>query len=73
MEFPFRPTLTAAAKSYAVAVPPDPEKLLDCTMGVNPYGYPPAAAVSLKNIDLNHLQDITIDGGKTCWISRGSG
>ena len=61
MEFPFRPTLTAAAKSYAVAVPPDPEKLLDCTMGVNPYGYPPAAAVSLKNIDLNHLQDYPHD------------
>ena len=61
MEFPFRPTLTAPAKSYAVAMPPDPEKLLDCTMGVNPYGYPPAAAESLRNIDLTHLQNYPHD------------
>ena len=61
MIFPFRKPLTVPAKSYAVAVPPDPEKLLDCTMGVNPYGYPPAAAVSLQNIDLHHLQDYPHD------------
>ena len=50
MDYPFRVPLTVPAKSYAVAVPPDPERLLDCTMGVNPYGYPPAAGVSLQNI-----------------------
>lgn len=61
MDFPFRAPLTVPAKSYAVAVPPDPEKLLDCTMGVNPYGYPQAAAVSLRNIDLHHLQDYPHD------------
>ena len=61
MDYPFRVPLTVPAKSYAVAVPPDPERLLDCTMGVNPYGYPPAAGVSLQNIDLRHLQDYPHD------------
>ena len=61
MDYPFRIPLTVPAKSYAVAVPPDPERLLDCTMGVNPYGYPPAAGVSLQNIDLRHLQDYPHD------------
>ena len=61
MKYPFRTPLTVPAKSYAVATPPDPAKLLDCTMGVNPYGYPPAAAESLRNIDLHHLQDYPHD------------
>ena len=61
MDYPFRTPLTVPAKSYAVAVPPDPEKLLDCTMGVNPYGYPAAAGVTLQNIDLEHLQDYPHD------------
>ena len=61
MTYPFRAPLTVPARSYAVATPPDPEKLLDCTMGVNPYGYPPAAAASLQNIDLHHLQDYPHD------------
>ena len=57
MDFPFRRPLTVPARSYAVAVPPDPALLLDCTMGVNPYGYPAAAGEALKNVDLGHLQD----------------
>lgn len=65
LDFPFRHPLTVPAKSYAVEMPPDPELLLDCTMGVNPYGYPSAAAESLKNIDLNHLQDYPHDTSLT--------
>lgn len=61
MRYPFRKPLTVPAKSYAVETPPDPEKLLDCTMGVNPYGYPEAAAASLRNIDIRHLQDYPHD------------
>ena len=61
MNYPFRTPLTVPARSYAVATPPDPALLLDCTMGVNPYGYPPAAAESLRNIDLKHLQDYPHD------------
>ncbi len=61
MEYPFRHSLTVTAKSYAVETPPDPALLLDCTMGVNPYGYPAAAAESLKNIDLGHLQNYPHD------------
>jgi histidinol-phosphate aminotransferase len=61
MDFPFRVPLTVPARSYAVATPPDPEKLLDCTMGVNPYGNPPAATASLRNLDLRHLQDYPHD------------
>ena len=61
MDFPFRHPLTVPAKSYAVETPPDPEKLLDCTMGVNPYGYPKAAAEAIRNMDLGHLQDYPHD------------
>lgn len=61
MTFPFRSALTVPAKSYAVETPPDPALLLDCTMGVNPYGYPQAAAEALKNPDLSHLQDYPHD------------
>ena len=60
-EYPFRESLRVPAKSYAVETPPDPALLLDCTMGVNPYGYPAAAAEAVKNIDLRHLQDYPHD------------
>lgn len=57
MDFPFRRALTVPARSYAVAVPPDPALLLDCTMGVNPYGCPAAAGEALGRIDPGRLQD----------------
>ncbi|MBO6093599.1 MAG: aminotransferase class I/II-fold pyridoxal phosphate-dependent enzyme [Oscillospiraceae bacterium] len=61
MKFPFRKPLTVPPRSYAVATPPDPALLLDCTMGVNPYGYPEAAAWAIRSIDLHHLQDYPHD------------
>ncbi len=61
MFFPFRSALTAPAKSYAVETPPDPALLLDCTMGVNPYGYPKASADVLRQLNLSHLQDYPHD------------
>ena len=61
MEYPFRKPLTVPSRSYAVATPPDPKFLLDCTMGVNPYGYPEAAAEAIHTMDLHHLQDYPHD------------
>lgn len=56
MNFDFRPELTVEVKSYAANTPEGTGDILDCSLGVNPYGYPEAAAEALKNIDF-HMQD----------------
>lgn len=55
MKFPFRPQLTTQVKSYASNTPKLTPSMLDCTMGVNPYGHPEEAARALREFDLTHL------------------
>ena len=57
MEFKFRTQLTQEIKSYAAHTPLVPEGTLDCSLGVNPYGYPEAAAEAIRSFDLHHLMD----------------
>lgn len=57
MEFIFRPQLTTEVKSYAAHTPLVTENTLDCSLGVNPYGYPQEAAEAMQAFDIHHLMD----------------
>ncbi len=57
MDYPFRPSLLVEPKSYAVNTPQGVTDLLDCSMGVNPYGYPASAAEAFRQFDLGLLAD----------------
>lgn len=57
MNFNFRSQLTQQVKSYAAHTPLVPEGTLDCSLGVNPYGFPEAAAEAFRSVDLHHLMD----------------
>lgn len=51
MKFPFREQLLNEKKSYADATPAAGADVLDCSLGVNPYGCPPAAGKALAAFD----------------------
>ena len=55
-DFPFRPSLLTEPKSYAFNTPQGAD-YLDCSMGVNPYGYPPEAAEAFRSFDVTKLAD----------------
>ncbi len=57
MNYPFRPSLLVEPKSYAVNTPQGVTDLLDCSMGVNPYGYPASAAEAFRQFNLDLLAD----------------
>ncbi len=56
MSFEFRPELTVEVKSYAANTPVCEGELLDCSLGVNPYGYPEVVTQVLKSFEF-HLHD----------------
>ena len=55
--YPFREALLVEPKSYAVNTPQGVTDLLDCSMGVNPYGYPAEAGEAFARFDLSLLAD----------------
>jgi len=57
MKFEFRPQLLEEVKSYASHTPEGTEDILDCSLGVNPYGYTEAARKALESFDIHHLMD----------------
>lgn len=57
MDFPFRPRLTAEHKSYADNTPQVTGSTLDCSLGVNPYGFPPEVLQVKDAYDWAHLMD----------------
>ena len=62
MEYSFRPSLLVEPKSYAVNTPQGVTDLLDCSMGVNPYGFPESAAEAFRSFDLHLLADYPHSG-----------
>jgi len=72
MNFPFRPQLTAEGKSYANHTPAITADTLDASLGVNPYGFPPAAAAAMAAFDPARLMDyphsrILHEAIAACW------
>lgn len=57
MNFTFRPQLTKEVKSYASHTPVVTEALLDCSLGVNPYGFPPEVAEVMDRFEQRRLLD----------------
>lgn len=57
IDFPFRPSLLVEPKSYAFHTPQGVTDLLDCSMGVNPYGCPPEAVRAFERFDTSLLAD----------------
>lgn len=57
MAFTFRPSLVRQVKSYASHTPVCTENTLDCSLGVNPYGFPHAVYDAIKGFDVAHLPD----------------
>ena len=51
MKFPFRAPLTGETKSYAAHTPEAMDAILDCSLGVNPYGFPPQVAEAMGAFD----------------------
>lgn len=51
MQFPFRDILTAQNKSYAAHTPEAMDDILDCSLGVNPYGFPAEVAQAVGGFD----------------------
>ena len=51
MKFEFRAPLLEAVSDYASHTPDAGAQTLDCSLGVNPYGFPPAAADALRTYD----------------------
>lgn len=57
MNFPFRERLTAQHKSYADNTPHVTGNTLDCSLGVNPYGFPQEILQVKDGYDWQHLLD----------------
>lgn len=57
MEFPFRKELVKETKSYANNTPHVSGDTLDCSLGVNPYGYPEEIDSILHTVADYHLSD----------------
>ena len=55
--YKFRDALLVEPKSYAVNTPQGVTDLLDCSMGVNPYGYPAEAGEAFRRFDTSLLAD----------------
>lgn len=55
MDFPFRSVLKKEHKSYAANINPPGDKLLDCSLGVNPYGYPKDIEKSIATFNWKKL------------------
>lgn len=50
-----RDELLAARHSYAANTPESTARTLDCSLGVNPYGFPDAVAQAYRDFDVNRL------------------
>ncbi|MGC2871688.1 pyridoxal phosphate-dependent aminotransferase [Ihubacter sp. rT4E-8] len=50
-----RDLLKVDVKSYADHTPKSDESTLDCSLGINPYGFPDKAAEVISNFDVNRL------------------
>lgn len=55
MDFPFRPALTAAVQDYASHTPHADAQTVDCSLGVNPYGFAPAVTRALQTYDYSRI------------------
>jgi histidinol-phosphate aminotransferase len=50
-----RDELLTERHSYAANTPESTAHMLDCSLGVNPYGFPPAVAQAYRDFDVNRL------------------
>ena len=50
-----RPELLEERKSYAANTPLVTEDILDCSLGENPYGYPPSVEDALRSFDMKRM------------------
>ena len=55
MNYSFRPSLTKDVNDYASHTAHPEGDVIDCTLGVNPYGFPPAAAEALQHYDYRQI------------------
>ena len=55
MDFPFRAPLTAEVQDYASHTPHADAQTVDCSLGVNPYGFSPEAARVLQTYDYSRI------------------
>ena len=76
MNMKIRPQLLRPTKSYANHTPPLKAGMLDCSLGVNPYGCPQAAVDALRQFDWTRLSDYPHDHNLTealCRYWQGTG
>ena len=76
MNMKIRPQLLRPTKSYANHTPPLKAGMLDCSLGVNPYGCPQAAVDALRQFDWTRLSDYPHDHSLTealCRYWQGTG
>ena len=55
MNYEFRKALTADVNDYAAHTPHGDETTINCSLGVNPYGFPPAVAQTLQSYDYQQI------------------
>ena len=55
MDYEFRPVLKKELLSYVVNMPEITEDTMDCSLGVNPYGYPEGVLEFTRQIDFTHM------------------
>ena len=76
MNMKIRPQLLQPTKSYANHTQPLKAGMLDCSLGVNPYGCPQAAVKALQQFDWTRLSDYPHDHSLTealCRYWQGTG
>lgn len=57
MQYPFRKALTRDVKSYADHTPTATGELLDCSLGVNPYGFPTQVIEAMRQFNPSLLSE----------------
>ena len=55
--FKIRPEFLIPTKSYADNTPTAAKETLDCSLGINPYGFPPAVTAAIRAFDPVRLAD----------------